>query len=229
MTQFRPRRPGADRFLLDAATAERLLSGRLHPADAPPGYAAVAELLATAARMLGKPGQRRATVRPAAKVPDGTGGRVRQGLDGLRGGLMKLSELSPAERIITLVGGLLVVDSFMPWFSRCFALAGVAGCGWRSAWGNLLSCLGVLAALAMIAQVVLARFGVAIPRPRGWTWGRLHLVAGVIALAAIALQMLVGDSVALVIQLDRRFGGYVGVLLAVGLAVGGVLRSRERA
>jgi len=45
----RSRAPGLDPLDLDEETAERLLSGRLHPADAPPAYADVARLLASAA------------------------------------------------------------------------------------------------------------------------------------------------------------------------------------
>ena len=41
--------PASDPLALDEETAERLLSGRLHPADAPPAYADVARLLASAA------------------------------------------------------------------------------------------------------------------------------------------------------------------------------------
>ena len=40
---------GTNRHPLDEASATRLLQGAVHPDDAPPGYAAVAELLATAA------------------------------------------------------------------------------------------------------------------------------------------------------------------------------------
>jgi hypothetical protein len=40
---------GADIVALDEETAERLLAGDLHPAQAPPGYAGVAVLLAAAA------------------------------------------------------------------------------------------------------------------------------------------------------------------------------------
>ncbi len=45
----RLRRATRDPYALDQNTAERLLAGRLDPADAPPGYARVADLLATAA------------------------------------------------------------------------------------------------------------------------------------------------------------------------------------
>jgi hypothetical protein len=40
---------GVDIVALDEETAERLLAGDLHPAQAPPGYAGVAVLLAAAA------------------------------------------------------------------------------------------------------------------------------------------------------------------------------------
>lgn len=40
---------GTNRHTLDEASAARLLQGAVHPDDAPPGYAAVADLLATAA------------------------------------------------------------------------------------------------------------------------------------------------------------------------------------
>jgi hypothetical protein len=43
--------PTSDPLDLDDETAERLLSGRLHPADAPPAYADVARLLADAAAL----------------------------------------------------------------------------------------------------------------------------------------------------------------------------------
>jgi hypothetical protein len=45
----RPADPHADPLALDGETAERLLTGRLSPAQAPPGYAEVAALLAAAA------------------------------------------------------------------------------------------------------------------------------------------------------------------------------------
>jgi hypothetical protein len=43
------REPGSDPLALDQDTADRLLAGRLDPADAPPGYAEVARVLAAAA------------------------------------------------------------------------------------------------------------------------------------------------------------------------------------
>jgi hypothetical protein len=45
-----PGSPPAGRHPLDAATAERMLAGSLDPADAPPGYADVARVLAAATR-----------------------------------------------------------------------------------------------------------------------------------------------------------------------------------
>lgn len=61
-------RAGDDPLALDQDTAERLVSGRLDPADAPPGYAEVVALLAAAAAPTGDPDRERAAAAHLAAV-----------------------------------------------------------------------------------------------------------------------------------------------------------------
>jgi hypothetical protein len=57
-----------DPLALDRDTAERLVSGRMDPADAPPGYAEVVALLAAAAAPTGDPDRERAAAAHLAAV-----------------------------------------------------------------------------------------------------------------------------------------------------------------
>ncbi len=138
---------------------------------------------------------------------------------------MEIGKLSPAERIIALFGLLLLIDSFIPWFHRCLnvGLLGGSICGSHSAWGNFLSWFAILIALVMVAQILVTRFGsVQLPSPGTLTWGKVHLIAGVVVLVMIVLQFLIGDD-----SLHRFIGAYLGILFALGLAYGALQRSRE--
>jgi len=131
---------------------------------------------------------------------------------------MDFNKLSQSERIIVISGVLLFLFSFFPWF-------GLLG-GSHSGWDNTLSLLAVIVGVIMVVQVALARFTTVqlptLPVP----WGQVHLGLGVIALAFVVLQLLIGDEV-LGIKLDRKVGIYLGLLAAAGLAYGGFLRSKE--
>lgn len=56
---------------LDSMTVDRLVAGRVDPADAPPGYRRLATLLAEATRTADRPGG--ATERDSRPAPQGTG------------------------------------------------------------------------------------------------------------------------------------------------------------
>jgi hypothetical protein len=98
----------ADPFALDGDTADRLLAGRLEPADAPPGYAEVAKVLAAAASppTPGElTGEAEATARfSAARRP--LAGPRRRRADGHRRAFgSRLSVLAAAVLCVLLVGG----------------------------------------------------------------------------------------------------------------------------
>ena len=136
---------------------------------------------------------------------------------------MDLNKLSPGERIIAAAGVLLFVDSFFPWFRYCVDVVVFRRCVSHSAWSNALSALAVLIAIAMVAQVAVSNFGKArLTAPGNLSWGQTHLFAGFAVLALVILQFLSGDS-----PLGRSFGHYIGIVLAAGIAYGGMVRSRE--
>jgi polyferredoxin len=135
---------------------------------------------------------------------------------------MDLNKLSPGEKIIAGSGVALVIFSFLPWF-------GLGG-GSHSAWSNPLSSFGVLIGIVMLAQIAIARFTTAkLPKPPV-PWGQVHLILGVLAFALILLQAIIGDKVGALgfsVTLDRKFGLFLGLLAAAGLAYGGFMRSKE--
>lgn len=132
---------------------------------------------------------------------------------------MDLNKLSNAEKIIAGSGLALLVFSFFPWF-------GFGDVGTHNGWDNGFSLLGILAGIAMVAQVGISRFtSVQLPNV-GVGWGKVHLGLGIAAAALVLLQVLFGVRV-LGISLDREFGAFLGLLAAAGLAYGGFMRSKE--
>lgn len=140
--------------------------------------------------------------------------------------MVDLSKLTNAERVIVASAVALFLVSFLPWFGL--------GDGSHSGWDNLLSALAILVGLAMLAQVVLARFtSVELPAPP-LPWGQLHMILGIVAFALVLLQLMAGDrlevraaGIEFSVRLGRRVGLVLGLLAAGGLATGGVLRRQE--
>jgi hypothetical protein len=140
-----------------------------------------------------------------------------------------LNKLSPAEKIIAGSGVALLIISFLPWFGlRSYSVNG---------WNNPLSSLAVIVGILMVVQIAFARFtSVTLPK-LPVTWGRAHLILGVVAFALVVLQFIVGDKISasgltglgirLSVDLDRKFGLFLGLIASAGLAYGGYQRSRE--
>jgi hypothetical protein len=75
----------------------------------------------------------------------------------------------------------------------------------------------------MTAQVLLRRFMRApVPTPRQTSWAQIHVFAGFAALALIVLQVLAGRP-----NYTRKYGLFLALVLAVVVALGGMVRSRE--
>ncbi|HET7654039.1 MAG TPA: hypothetical protein VFK42_13460 [Acidimicrobiales bacterium] len=136
---------------------------------------------------------------------------------------MDLNKLTQGEKVIAGSGVALLIFSFFPWF-------GLGG-GSHNGWDNFLSALAILIGVVMVAQIAIARFTeTKLPDvPIGW--GMLHMILGGVAAVFVLLQLLVGDKVSALgfsVDLDRKFGVFLGLLAALGLAGGGYLKWQEQ-
>lgn len=134
---------------------------------------------------------------------------------------MDLSKLSTSDKVVAGSGLALFIFSFFPWY-------GVDGFdGGRNGWDYFLfGIIPVILGLAMVAVVALKAFSDTdlpdLPIP----WGQAMLIAGALAAILVVLKLLIGDDV-LGFDLDRKFGLFLSALSAIGLAVGGYLKSQE--
>lgn len=135
---------------------------------------------------------------------------------------MSLDRLTNGERIVLIAGAALLVDLlFFPWHK----LGGVAGATLEALGADVtrtavqdpnagLGWLALLAALAMVGQIVLSKLtSVELPKPPR-PWGQLHFAAGAAVVALLVLKLL-SETEAL------GFGAWLGLLLGGAVAYGG--------
>jgi hypothetical protein len=133
-----------------------------------------------------------------------------------------LSKLTTADKVIAGSGIALFIFSFFPWFGIDLGFGADYSEG---GWGSIFSMLGILVGIAMLVVTVLPMFGVDLPE-LGAPWGQILFIAGIVCVALIVLQLLLGGDEAGV-DLDRKFGAFLGTLAAIGLCVGGILKRQE--
>lgn len=139
---------------------------------------------------------------------------------------MDLSKLSKGDKIVLVAGLVLIIDLlFLPWHNVKVG-SGVLGITVKvtrtgvespnAFWGIL----ALLVAAVMVLQIVLAKFTSTtlptIPMP----WGRVHLFAGVAALALLVIKLFAETSY-------LGFGAFLGLACGAGLAYGGFMISKE--
>jgi hypothetical protein len=133
---------------------------------------------------------------------------------------MDLSRLSRGERTVFLAGAFLLVDLFLfPWH-KGLPLAILYGDATRTAVqspNSLQGTLAFLVAVAMVAQVVMTRFTSQRVNP---ALAKLQPVGGMAVLALLAWKLAIETSY-------LSIGCYLGLILAVVLAYGGVTMGRE--
>jgi hypothetical protein len=133
---------------------------------------------------------------------------------------MDLSKLSRGDRIILVTGALLVLDLlFLPWYSFSFGPITVTANG-LSGPDSFLGFLGWIVAIAMVAQVVVARFTTAKVPDLSMPWPRVHMIGGYAVLLLLVLKLVLHISI-------LGFGAYLAILLAAGLAFGGYTVNQE--
>jgi len=127
-------------------------------------------------------------------------------------------KMSIGEKIILIAGPLLLIDSFLPWYDVDLGPFGsVTRSGWESP-GALWSILAMLCGVVAAGLVAVTRFtAVKLPAlPEGVSMARVYAGLGVAALLFVIVKW-VNESDFL------GFGFYLGVVLAIALAAGGVM------
>jgi hypothetical protein len=129
----------------------------------------------------------------------------------------KFNELALGEKIILIAGSVLLLDSFLPWYSVDFGFASVSRNGWQSP-GALFSLLAVLLGVAMAAQIGVSRFTTTTLPDNlgGMAWPQVHMIAGIASLALVVIKFLNENEF-------TSFGFYLGFLAAGALCFGGVM------
>ena len=141
---------------------------------------------------------------------------------------MDLNKLSTADRVIGGAAILFLIAMFLPWYGLDFGEFGSAS---NSGWDYFLTgILPLLLAIAMVAQIVIAKFTTTklptIPLP----WNQVHLILGAVIAVLLVLRTVIGadeGSGGFSVDLDRMWGLFVALIAAIGLAVGGFLKSKE--
>lgn len=137
----------------------------------------------------------------------------------------QFQKMGLGEKIILIAGPLLLIDSFLNWYSveACFGdiCASASASGWESP-GAIWSILAVFLGLGMAGLVAAVRFGnMKMPElPQGVTWGRLLL--GMAAVAALFLVIKLIDH-----SSDLSIGFFGGIILVAALVAGGFLTFQE--
>ncbi len=134
----------------------------------------------------------------------------------------KLKEMGIGERTVVIAAIVLLVDSFLPWYSIDLGgYATVSYNGWAAPSG-FLSLFAILIGVAMGAQIVLRRLGtVQFPEKLGdMSWGRVHTIAGGIAFLLVLIKWITNTNL-------TAFGIYIGLLSTAALGIGGFLMTRD--
>jgi hypothetical protein len=135
----------------------------------------------------------------------------------------QFAKMSLGEKIVLIVGPLLLINSFLPWYDVDFGIGSVTRNGWESP-GAIWSILAMLIGVVMAVQVAITNFTSAqLPSDFGnpnITWGRIHLGLAIAAAVFILFKLLNESSY-------MGFGFYIGIVLVAALVVGGFLIFQE--
>jgi hypothetical protein len=146
---------------------------------------------------------------------------------------MDFSKLKTSDWVIAGSGLVLLIASFLDWFT--VSVEGFIGSEGGNGWdvGFFWAGIPVLIGLAMIAVVAIHAFSPETKLPDlPIGWGQTLFIAGVVAAVIVLLKLLIGEDVGDVpdgidVEVERAFGLFLATLAAIGLAVGGFLKWQE--
>ncbi|MEA3019863.1 MAG: hypothetical protein QOI47_1387 [Actinomycetota bacterium] len=144
---------------------------------------------------------------------------------------MDLKKLSRTEQIICGSAIVMLIASFLPWFTASYkGFASTSVNAWSGSVGFFWGIVPTLIALVMLAHIVITHFveGVKLP---DWPWARIHLIGGIAAAVLVILKLLIGidtgGAAALGVSVSRGIGIFLAALAGLGLAYGGFMYNKE--
>jgi hypothetical protein len=137
---------------------------------------------------------------------------------------MDINKLTTADRVVGISAIVFLLVFFLPWYGK--------GDYNRSGAAFLLTgWIPLLLAAGMVTLIVLTRFTATTLPKAPLPWGQVYLIAGAVIGVLLLLRVLIASTYDLVgfddVTLDRKFGLIIAFLAAIGLAVGGFLKSKE--
>ena len=136
---------------------------------------------------------------------------------------MDLNKLTTGEKVIAAAGIVFLISMFLPWWG----LFGYSNTGWDY---FLTGILPLLIIIVMVGQIALAKFSTTeLPKPP-LPWNQIHLIAGAVVAVLLVLRVLITSSEGsggFEVDLEREWGLWVALLSAIGVGVGGFLKSKD--
>ena len=146
---------------------------------------------------------------------------------------MDLNKLSTADRVIGASAIVFLISMFLPWWGKDFgAEFGVSvGTYTQSGWDYFLTgWLPILLVVAMVIVIVMDRFTTTQLPKAPLPWGQLQLIAGATVAVLVVLRLIIPSNDVpgpVDVDLDRMYGLFIAALAAIGVGVGGFLKSKE--
>jgi hypothetical protein len=140
---------------------------------------------------------------------------------------MDFNKLSTADKVIGGSAILFLISMFLPWWGLDTDFGSAANSGFDY---FLTGLLPLLLVIVMIVQIVIAKFTTTQLPEIPLKWGQVHLIAGVAVAALVVLRLIVPASESAAgfdFDLDRMYGMFVAAVAAIGVGVGGFLKSKE--
>jgi hypothetical protein len=138
-----------------------------------------------------------------------------------------LNKLSNGDRVVAGAGILFLISMFFPWWGIDTEFGSGSNSGWDYFLGGILPLIIVI---GMIVCIAIQRFSTtelpALPLP----WAQVYLIAGaVVALILVLRTAITSSEEALGVEfdLDRKWGMFVALIAALGVAAGGFLKFQE--